>query len=131
MERGCSICRNLFAEMPPATTTVALPACRHVFIEECLGGWWSAAAASGSNSCPDCRRVYSGLRRCPRSTAGAVAASEGAAQARASATPKRQRHTALVGSGQASLKDDVDSDGEDEKHEPVPKRQKNSSSAKL
>jgi hypothetical protein len=107
MERGCSICRNLFAEMPPATTTVALPA-----------------------SCPDCRRVYPGLRRCPRSTAGAVAADEGAAQARASAAPKRQRHTALVGSGQVSLEDDVDPDDDEEKREPVPKRQKNSS-AKL
>ena len=74
MERVCSICTDAFAEMPPDTAAVELPTCRHAFCEECLGGWWSAAASSGSNSCPDCRRVYSGLRRFPRSTAGALVA---------------------------------------------------------
>ena len=49
MGRVCSICRDAFADMPAATATVELPACRHAFCEECLGGWWSAAASSGSN----------------------------------------------------------------------------------
>ena len=125
MGRGCSICRDAFAEMPATTATIELPACRHAFCEECLGGWWSAAAASGSKSCPDCRRVYSGLRRCPRSTAGAVAASEGAAQTQASVASKRQRYVAPRGSDRATV-DDAGS-GEEEEHEPVPKRRKHSS----
>jgi hypothetical protein len=72
-QRTCSICADAFARMPPDKVTVELPACGHIFCHECLKGWWSAEAASRANSCPDCRRVYSGLRRCVRSTAAAVA----------------------------------------------------------
>ena len=32
MERVCSVCRDAFAEMPPDTATVELPACHHVFV---------------------------------------------------------------------------------------------------
>jgi hypothetical protein len=123
MERVCSVCRDAFAEMPPATATVELPAFHHVFCEECLGDWWSASAASGSNSCPDCRRFYSGLRRCPRSTAGAIAAASMTAQSAqpcASAAPKHQRH---AGSGNdQAVSHEVESDEED--CEPVSKRRK-------
>jgi hypothetical protein len=123
MERVCSVCRDAFAEMPPDTATVELPAFHHVFCEECLGDWWSASAASGSNSCPDCRRFYSGLRRCPRSTAGAIAAASMTAQSAqpcVSAAPKHQRH---AGSGNdQAVSHEVESDEED--CEPVSKRRK-------
>eukprot|EP01046_Picozoa_sp_COSAG06_P011219 COSAG06_NODE_634_length_13587_cov_23.361210_6_plen_551_part_00 len=119
MDRVCSICTDAFAEMPPDTAAVELPTCRHAFCEECLGGWWSAAASSGSNSCPDCRRVYSGLRRCPRSTAGAIAAAS-TSEVVPAAAPKRT--VGLTGSNQA-VDDEVES-GEEEDCEPVAKRRK-------
>jgi hypothetical protein len=125
MGRVCSICTDAFAEMPSATATVELPTCRHAFCEECLGGWWSACSAAASNSCPDCRRVYSGLRRCPRSTAGAMTAAASTAQSaqpRVSVAPKRQRHVGLAGNDQA-VDDEVES-SEEEDCEPVAKRRK-------
>eukprot|EP01046_Picozoa_sp_COSAG06_P008169 COSAG06_NODE_410_length_16089_cov_9.968793_15_plen_519_part_00 len=127
MERTtCSIWTDAFADMPPATATVELPACRHAFCQECLGGWWSASASSVSNSCPDCRRVYSGLRRCPRSTAGAMttaALAAHSAEADVSAAPKHQRTIGLIGNDQAV--NDVES-SEEEDCEPVAKRRKKS-----
>jgi hypothetical protein len=71
--------------------------------------------------------MYLPARRTHPSTAGAVAASEVAARSRASAVsavPKRQRHVASTDSNQAA--DDVGS-GDEEEHEPVLKRRKNSS----
>ena len=71
--------------------------------------------------------MYLPAHRTHPNTAGAVAASEVAAQAAPSAVPKRQRHVASTDSNQAA--DDVGS-GDEEEHEPVLKRRKNSS-AKL
>ena len=127
MERVCSICTDAFTEMPPDTATVELPTCRHAFCEECLGGWWSAAASSVANSCPDCRRVYSGLRHCPRSTAGAMTAAASIAepaQPRVSAAPKCQWHAGLISNDQA-VDHEVDSNElQKEVSEPVAKRRK-------
>eukprot|EP01046_Picozoa_sp_COSAG06_P003816 COSAG06_NODE_152_length_21942_cov_4.593234_17_plen_487_part_00 len=124
MGRVCSICCDTFAEMPPDTPTVELPTCRHAFCEECLGGWWSACSAATSNSCPDCRRVYSGLRRCPRSTAGVIDAVSAAQSALpcVSAAPKRQQHVGLTGHDHA-VDHEVESD-EEKDCEPVAKRRK-------
>ena len=71
---SCSICTESFADMLPDTVIVELSNCNHAFCEQCLMGWWNAAASSGCKSCPDCRRVYSGLRHCLRSTAGELGA---------------------------------------------------------
>eukprot|EP01046_Picozoa_sp_COSAG06_P066341 COSAG06_NODE_16693_length_986_cov_1.698985_1_plen_194_part_10 len=117
----CSICRDAFAEMPPDTATVELPTCHHAFCEECLGGWWSAAASSGSNSCPDCRRVYSGLRRCPRSTAGAIAAES------TSTVPPCARATTPECKKDVDVDQTVDHEmesSEEEDYGPVAKRRK-------
>ena len=123
MGRMCSICRDAFAAMLPDTATVELPACRHAFCEECLGGWWSACSAAASNSCPDCRRVYSGLRRCPRSTAGAMTAAASMAHpANPCVASKRQRHVGLAGNVQA-VDQELDSSAEED-CEPVSKRGK-------
>ena len=125
MERAtCTICRDAFADMSPTTATVELPTCRHAFCEECLGGWWSASASSISNSCPDCRRVYSGLRRCPRSTAGAIAMASAAqpAQPCATAASLCEQQAAAEDRGQA-VDHEVGS-SEEEDCEPVAKRRK-------
>ena len=66
---NCSICMSSFSELPVATPVVQLPRCEHVFCHHCIEGWWSTSAA---NSCPACRTVYSGIRRCTMLTAGAV-----------------------------------------------------------
>jgi hypothetical protein len=127
MERVCSICTDAFAEMPPDTATVELLTCHHAFCEECLGGWWSAAASSVANSCPDCRRVYSGLRHCPRSTAGAIAAASMTAQSVqpcVRAAPKRQRHAGLAGNDQAADHEVDSNELQEEVCEPEAKRRK-------
>ena len=124
MERVCSICRDAFAEMPPATATVELPACRHAFCEECLGGWWSAcclrarrtAALTVGASTPGSAAAHAARRgRCRCGVDGAVSTAMCAA-------PKRQRHVGLAGNDQA-VDHEVES-SEEEDCEPVSKRRK-------
>jgi hypothetical protein len=68
-ERDCSICCEIFAELAPSTAVIELPKCPHAFCETCIKAWWATA---NPKTCPDCRRVYSGLRHCRRTTAGAL-----------------------------------------------------------
>jgi hypothetical protein len=69
----CSICMSNFGELPSDTPVVKLPRCEHVFCRHCIEGWFSSSTA---NSCPACRTVYSGIRRCTVLTAGAVLVAE-------------------------------------------------------
>eukprot|EP01044_Picomonas_judraskeda_P001606 COSAG03_NODE_99_length_12968_cov_7.661668_5_plen_1442_part_00 len=64
----CCICSESFADMPPATEVSALP-CKHSFCASCIEHWFHE---SDQNSCPVCRRVYSGLRHCFKTAAGLV-----------------------------------------------------------
>ena len=39
--------------------------CEHIHCEECLSKWWATdSSPAKKNSCPECQRVYPGMRRC-------------------------------------------------------------------
>ena len=68
----CCICSESFSDMLPTTEVCVLP-CKHSFCASCIEHWFHE---SDQNSCPVCRRVYSGLRRCFKTAAGIVEASQ-------------------------------------------------------
>ena len=69
-ESGCGICGDAFIAVAPETP-VSVLACRHAFCAACIARWFASAA---KNSCPVCRRVYSGLRSAKSSTAAELVA---------------------------------------------------------
>ena len=63
----CSICRDTFADVArdnPERRLVYFD-CQHIHCEECLLKWWATdSSPAKKNSCPECQRVYPGMRRC-------------------------------------------------------------------
>ena len=80
----CRICGDDFSKMQPGTVVSRLT-CGHLFCAKCIEQWFQAAA---QNSCPTCRRIYSGLRSAKMTTAETVATGQVAG---AALQPKRQK----------------------------------------
>jgi hypothetical protein len=85
-ESGCGICGDAFIAVAPETP-VSVLACRHAFCAACIARWFASAA---TNSCPVCRRVYSGLRSAKTSTAAELVA------ATAPGPPKKKKRAAAA-----------------------------------
>ena len=83
----CGICADDFDAMEPGTAVSRLT-CGHCFCSECIQQWFVTAT---KNSCPTCRRVYSGLRSAQATTAGALARSAKNAPACPRPPLKKQR----------------------------------------
>lgn len=62
----CAVCQGSFATKPPDMQLLELP-CDHRFCAGCIERWFSTA---NKNSCPSCRRQFSGLRNFKKLTAG-------------------------------------------------------------
>lgn len=83
----CTICRDPFRTMPPATDVLRLSRCGHIFCAVCLQQWWGTSEQK--NSCPSCRTIYAtGLRHCDRLVASDVSTSKSQTK---QATVQRQR----------------------------------------
>ena len=82
---ACGICGDDFDAMEPRAAVSRLT-CGHCFCSQCIRQWFGTAA---KNSCPTCRRVYSGLRSAETTTAGALARSANALAGPVNAQPWR------------------------------------------
>lgn len=65
---ACGVCGDMFTGMERGTAISQLT-CGHCFCAQCIEQWFKTAT---KNSCPTCRRVYSGLRSAKRTTAAAL-----------------------------------------------------------